>query len=68
MGEAVLTGTHNLCFGAKITKKDIPLRPCKAWFNCIKVGYEGVNLLRTCYPDVGVLTSHLNTLLSRLDI
>ena len=26
-GEAVLTSTHNLCFGAKIRKKSTPVNP-----------------------------------------
>ena len=34
-GEAVLTSTHNLCFGAKITKIGIPQ------FYYIKVGFKG---------------------------
>ena len=38
MGEAVLTSTHNLCFGAKIRKIGIPLQtPCypdvQGWHN-----------------------------------
>ena len=43
LAEAVLTSTHNLCFGAKIRK--IPQ------FCCIKVGYKGVYITRTCFPD-----------------
>ena len=35
LGEAVLTSTHNLCFGSKIRKIDIPLQTpfalCKSW-------------------------------------
>ena len=45
LGEAVLTSTHNLCFGAKIRKIGIPQ------FCYIKVGFKGVYLLRTCFPD-----------------
>ena len=37
--------THNLCFGAKIRKIGI------TQFCCIKVGYEGVYISQTCFPD-----------------
>ena len=40
--------THNLCFGAKIRKIGMP---CKPQFFYIKVGYKGVNITRTCFPD-----------------
>ena len=46
--EAVLTSTHNLCFGAKIKKKAIP---CKPQFCYIKVGCKGVFVTRTCFRD-----------------
>ena len=46
--EAVLTSTHNLCFGAKIRKIDIP---CIPQFFYIKVGFKGVFIARTCFPD-----------------
>ena len=39
---------HNLCFGAKIRKIGIP---CKPQFCYIKVGYKGVYITRTCFPD-----------------
>ena len=51
--EAVLTSTHNLCFGAKIRKIGIPLIP---QFCYIKVGFEGVYITRTCFPIVEVQT------------
>ena len=51
-GEAVLTSTHNLCFRAKIRKIDIPLIP---QFCYIKVGFKGVYITRTCYPDETIL-------------
>ena len=35
--EAVLTSTHNLCFGAKIRKK---VYPCKPQFYYINVGCQ----------------------------
>ena len=47
-GKAVLTSTHNLCFGAKIRKK---VYPCIPQFCYIKVGFEGVYISRTCFPD-----------------
>ena len=50
LAEAVLTSTHNLCFGAKIRK--ISIYPCIPQFYYIKVGYEGVYITRTCFPDV----------------
>ena len=46
--EAVLTSTHNLCFGAKIRKK---VYPCKPQFYYIKVGCKGVFVTRTCFHD-----------------
>ena len=46
--EAVLTSTHDLCFGAKIRKN---VYPCKSQFYYIKVGCKGVFITRTCYPD-----------------
>ena len=40
--------THNLCFGAKIRKT----RFTPAYPNfTIKVGYKGVFISRTCFPD-----------------
>ena len=45
VGEAVLTSTHNLCFGAKIRKIGIPL------FCYINLGYIGVYITWTCFPD-----------------
>ena len=46
--EAVLTSTHNLCFGAKIRKK---VYPCKPQFYYIKVGCKGVFVTRTYFRD-----------------
>ena len=48
-GEAVLTSTHNLCFGAKIRNIGISRIP---QFFYIKVGFKGVYISRTCFPDV----------------
>ena len=48
--EVVLTSTHDLCFRAKIRKKNV--YPCKPQFYYIKVGCKGVYIIRTCYPDV----------------
>ena len=42
--------THNLCFGAKIRKITIPLHTPVLLY--IKVGFEGVNISKTCFPDV----------------
>ena len=44
--EAVLTSTHNLCFGTKIIKLDKPL-PTPFFFFFIKVGYKEVFIART---------------------
>ena len=46
--EAVLTSTHDLCFGAKIRKN---VYPCKPQFYYIKVGCKGVFVTRTCFRD-----------------
>ena len=46
---AVLTSTHNLCFGAKIRKICKPLYTPVCY---IKVGFEGVYISRACFPDV----------------
>ena len=47
--EAVLTCTHNQCFGAKIRKIVYPFQP---QFYYIKVGCKGVFVTRTCFRDV----------------
>ena len=41
--------THNLCFGTKIKKK---VYPCQPQFCYIKVGFKGVYIARTRFPDV----------------
>ena len=57
LGKAVLTSTHNLCFGSKIKKIGIPLY-------YIKVGYKRVYITRTCYrdtndkPDITIAVGH----------
>ena len=48
--EAVLPCTNNLCFRAKIRKKYV--YPCKPQFYYLKVGCEGVFIIRTCLHDV----------------
>ena len=48
-GEAVLTCTRNQCFGSKIKKLGIYLQTPVYY---IKVGYNGVYISRTCFPDV----------------
>ena len=50
LGEAVLTSTHNLCFGAKIRKIGISLHTQVLLY--IKVGFKGVYMSRICFPDV----------------
>ena len=52
--EAVLTSTHNLCFGAKIRKN---VYPCKPQIYCIKVGCKRVFVTRTCFRDE-IMESH----------
>ena len=46
--EPVLTSTHNLMFGAKIREIGIPLQTPVFY---IKVGFKGVYMSRTCFPD-----------------
>ena len=53
---AVLTSTHNVCFGAKIRKLIIPLHTL---FYYISVGFKAVYVTRTSFPDVFALTSEL---------
>ena len=57
--EAVLTSTHNLCYGAKIRKK---VYPCMPQFYYIKVGYKGVYFSPACFPDAWKGT---NTMMSK---
>ena len=47
--EAVLTSTHNLCFGAKIRKIGIPLQTPQFYY--IKVGFRWVFIAWICFPD-----------------
>ena len=42
--------THNLCFGSKIRKKNV--YPFTPQFYYIKVGYKGVFITWTCFPNV----------------
>ena len=53
--EAVLMSTHNLCFRAKIRKKNV--YPCTPHFHYIKVGCKGVFITRTCLHDekIGIM-------------
>ena len=48
-GKAVLRTTHNHCFGKKIRKI---IYPCVPQFSSIKVGFKGVFMAWTCFPDV----------------
>ena len=45
---AVLTITHNVCSGAKIRKIGIPMHTPLLLY---KMGFKGVYIIRTCYPD-----------------
>ena len=44
---AVLTSTRNLCFGSKINR----YTPANPQFVYIKVGFKGVYISRTCFPN-----------------
>ena len=46
------TSTHNLCFRSELRKKSIPLHPPPYFFFDKKVGFKGVNISRSCFPDV----------------
>ena len=50
LAEAVLTSTHNLCFGAKIRKIGIPLNTPVLLYKS-GVGFNGVYITRTCFHD-----------------
>ena len=59
LGEAVLTSTHNLCFGGKIRKIGIPYNP---HFFYIKAGLRGHTLhghvfMMSCFVFLCYLTS-----------
>ena len=41
--------THNLCFGAKLSKISKPLQTPVFY---IKVVFKGVYISRTCFPEV----------------
>ena len=60
LNEAVLTSTHNLCFGAKIRNN---IYPCKPQVYYIKVGCKGVFITRTCYHEYVSLTIFLSCVL-----
>ena len=54
--EAVLTSTHNLCFGGGGGSNEYPQsmfwsKNKKNRYTYIKVGFEGVYFTRTCFPD-----------------
>ena len=55
LAEAVLTSTHNLCFGAKKKKNRYTPVQCIPQFFYIKAGFKGVYITRTCFPDVRFL-------------
>ena len=60
LGEVVLMSTHNLCFGSKIRK--IPQ------FYYIKVGFKGVNILRTYFPGEKINSLGFQTGLTQTNI
>ena len=49
LDEAVLTSTHNLCFGANISKIGMPLHTPVLLY---KRRVQGVIIARTCFLDV----------------
>ena len=51
MLKTLIVGTHNLCFGSELRKKGILLHPPLHFFDK-KVGFKGVNISRSCFPDV----------------
>ena len=61
--EAVLSSTHNLCFGTKKNKQNISISmhtPVLLLY--VKLGFDGVYFTRTCYPD-GLVSLWLTRLL-----
>ena len=64
--EAVLTSTHNVCFGSKLRILDIPLQtPFSLAY--IKVGFKGVYISRTCFPDDYVFSMTLNDIYNKVE-
>ena len=55
--EAVLTSTHNLCFGAKIRKIGKPMHTPVL---LSKSRVQGVCITRTCFPDDKQTARRLN--------
>ena len=62
--EAVLTSTHDLCFGAKVRKN---VYPCKSQFYYIKVGCKGVFVTRICFCDEHARTKDIKCFYLPLD-
>ena len=48
--QVVLTSTHNVCFGSKTRKLGTPLQTA-VFFFYIKVGFKGLYIAWTCFPD-----------------
>ena len=48
---AVLTSTHNLCFGGKLRKIGIPLHNPDFPYTSGVYGAPGINIARTYFPD-----------------
>ena len=65
LGEAVLTNTHNLCFGPKIRKIGIPLHTPVLLYKSGFRGRGGGYITRTtCFRDALILSSSLFLLVS----
>ena len=51
-------------FGSKITKIGIPCKP--QFYNNIKVGYEGIYIAWTCYPDEEWYAVHVSVAFGKI--
>ena len=49
--------THNICYRSKTKKYVYPANPS---FYYVKVGYEGLCISQTCYPDVHISDTNLS--------
>ena len=58
LAEEVLTSTHNVCFGLKMTKLCISLQTPVFY---IKVGFKGVYISYICFPDVQLIEFYYTT-------
>ena len=60
--DAVLTSTHNVCFGSKIRKVGIPLQTPVFFYTKVKGEYVS----RTCFPDDEFYRSSLFQLVKKM--